>query len=446
MADYYAKYKEKLRSPEEAVKVVKSGDWVDYTSNVCFPSLLDNALSKRKDELVDVKIRGNLIFGPIKTVECDPSREHFYYNSWHCSSYERHLCDKGMCNYIPMIFRSIVPYYRHFLTVNVAMMAVPPMDVHGYFSMSCAGGFAKGILEKADIVILEVNDKLPRIHGFYDDAIHIDDVDIVVEGEHDELPEIPVIPASPQEVKIAENIMPFIHDGSNLQIGIGSLPNTIGAMIAKSDVKDLGMHTELCGDAYYLLHEEGKLTNRKKNIFRDKGVFGIAFGSKDMYEWINENPGLSVAPLEYVNAPETIGKLDNVVSINSCVSIDLYGQINSESAGTRHISGTGGQLDFLTGAAMSKGGRAFICMRSTYTDKTGKVRSRIVPNFVGEIVTSPRSQAYYVATEYGVVNLTGRTTWERAELLISIAHPGFRDELIKAATQQKIWRLTNRRV
>ena len=149
-----AEYRSKLRTPEEAVKVVKSGDWVDYGTNVGFPTLLDAALAKRRDELSDVKLRGNLLFGPIQTVECDPTREHFLYNSWHCSAYERKLCDKGLCNYIPMIFRNVVPYYRHFLTVNVAMLGVTPMDRHGYFNFSCSTGVARGIMEKADIVIL----------------------------------------------------------------------------------------------------------------------------------------------------------------------------------------------------------------------------------------------------------------------------------------------------
>ena len=173
-------YRSKLRTPEEAVRVVKSGDWVDYTTNVGFPTLLDGALAKRKDELRDVKIRGNLIFGPIQAVECDPEREHFIYNSWHCSAYERKLCDRGLCNYIPMIFRNLVAYYRHFLSVNVAMMCVTPMDKHGYFNLSCATGVAKGILDDADIVILEVNENLPRLYGMYDECIHISQVDYVV--------------------------------------------------------------------------------------------------------------------------------------------------------------------------------------------------------------------------------------------------------------------------
>lgn len=438
-------YLQKLRTPEEAVRVIKSGDWVDYTSNVCFPSLLDAALARRKEELTDVKIRGNLIFGPIQTVECDPTREHFIYNSWHCSGYERKLCDKGLCNYIPMIFRNVVPYYRHFLTVNVAMMCVTPMDKHGYFNLSCAAGIAKGILEKADIVILEINEHLPRILGGFDESIHISEVDYVVEGEHAPLPQFPIAPPTEEDVKIADMIVPHIVDGATLQLGIGGMPNVVGARLAESDLKDLGMHTELCGDAYYELHRAGKLTNRRKSLQRGKGVTGIVFGSKQLYEWADQNPGLVVEPLEYVNAPETIAQIDNMISINNCIAVDLYGQVCAESAGLRHISGTGGQLDYLTGAAMSRGGKAFICMTSSFVDKEGIRQSRIVPHFNGDIVTDPRSQAYYIVTEFGAVNLAGRSTWERAERLISIAHPDFREKLINAAEQQKIWRRSNKR-
>ena len=438
-------YRQKLRTPEQAVKAVQSGDWVDYTTNVCFPSLLDAALAKRRDELWDVKIRGNLLFGPIQTVECDSSREHFLYNSWHCSAYERKLCDEGLCNYIPMVFRNVVPYYRHFLTVNVAMMCVPPMDKHGYFNFSCAAGIARGILETADIVILEINEHLPRILGGFDECIHLSEVDYVVEGPHAPLPQFPAAAASEEDRRIAEHILPFIRDGAALQLGIGAMPNVLGSLLAQSDLKDLGMHTELCGDAYYQMSKAGKLTNAKNTIHRNKGMTGIVFGSQELYEWVDQNPSVAAAPLEYVNAPEVIARLDNMISINSCVAVDLYGQICAESAGLRHISGTGGQLDYLTGAAMSRGGRAVICMTSSFKDKAGVRRSRVLPHFNGDIVTGPRSQAYFIVTEYGAVNLTGRSTWERAEMLISIAHPDFRDALIAAAQEQKIWRRSNRR-
>ena len=441
----YEQYRAKLKTPEQAVRVVKSGDWVDYTSNVCYPPLLDAALAERRDELEDVKIRGNLLFGPIQVVECDPERTHFIYNSWHCSGYERKLCDKGLCNYIPMIFRNVVPYYRHFLTVNVAMMCVPPMDKHGYFNLSCATGIARGILEKADVVILEVNEHLPYIYGGFDESIHISEVDCVVEGEHPPLPQFPIAKPTEEDVKIADLIVPYIVDGATLQLGIGGMPNVVGARLAESDLKDLGMHTELCGDAYYELAQAGKLTNRRKSFQRLKGVTGIVFGSQRLYDWVDRNPGVVVEPLEYVNAPESIAQLDDMISINNCIAVDLYGQVCAESAGTRHISGTGGQRGYLTGAAMARGGKAFICMTSSFVDKTGVRRSRVLPYFNGDIVTDPRSQAYYIVTEYGVVNLVGCTTWERAELLISIAHPDFREGLIRAAEEQKIWRRSNKR-
>lgn len=445
LRDYEGEYMLKLRKPEEVVKVVKSGDWVDYTSTLGMPVLLDKALAKRKDELWDVKIRGNLIEGPIEVAECDETQEHFIYHSWHCSAYERKLCDRGLCYYIPMVFHNNAAYYEYFIKVNVVMVSVSPMDKHGYFNFSVNTGVAGPISRRADIVIVEVNENMPKIHGGYDECIHISEVDYIVEGKHEPFKNVP--PMKPRDIdrQIAEHIIPYIVDGANLQLGIGSIPNAIGELIAQSDIKDLGMHTELCTDAYLELYSSGKLTNRKKNIDRGKGVFGCAIGSRELYEWLDDNHGIAAYPLEYVNRPSVIAQLDNVVSINSCVAVDLYGQVAAESAGSRQISGTGGQLDFLAGASASRGGKAFICMSSVYKGKSGNTHSRILPQFNGDIITSPRSQVYFIATEYGVVNLEGKSTWERAEDLIHIAHPDFRDELIKEAKERKIWRRSNKR-
>lgn len=444
--NFLSEYKQKLRTPEEAVKVVKSGDWIDLSEALGFPTLLDEALAKRKDELTDVKARGYLIMQPIQIVECDPERKHFIYNSWHCSGYERKLCDKGLCNFIPMVFRNLSDYYRRYLTVNVAMMAVTPMDEHGYFNFSLSNASARATMDAADVIILEVNENLPRVYGGQEECIHISEVDMVVEGPHGPLATLGTPEATELDEKIARFIVDEMVDGSNVQLGIGGMPNAVGQMIARSDLKDLGIHTELLADAYLDLYEAGKVTNTRKPFDKGKSTFGLAMGSQKLYDWAKENPGLVTYPISRMNSPEVIAQLDNFVSINSCIAVDLYGQICAESAGTRHISGTGGQLDFLTGAFMGKNGKSFICMASAFTDKQGNFKSRFSPTFSGgDIVTDPRSQAFYLVTEYGIANLAGRTTWERAELLISLAHPQHRDELIAAAEKQKIWIRSNKR-
>lgn len=443
--NFINEYRDKLRTADEAVKCIKSGDWVDYVGSLGFPVVLDEALSRRRDELKSVKLHGNLVFGPIKAVESDPLQEHFVYSTWHCSGYERKLCDKGLCFFTPMIFRNLSWYYKNFIHVNVAMMTVAPMDEHGYFNLSCVVGSSKFILDNADIVILEVNEHAPKIFGGFEEAIHISEVDMVVESGLSSYPTVPFAAPKAEDITIASYILPHIVDGATVQLGIGGMPNALGEQIAMSDLKDLGMHTELCSDAYLSMYKAGKLTNRRKSLHRGKGVLGLATGSRELYDWLNENPGVMTAPLSYINDPSVIAQNDNMVSINGCVSADLYGQVCAESSGTRQISGTGGQLDFLTGAAMARGGKAFLCMTSSFTDKDGVRHSRIMPTFNGDIVTSPRSQAYYIATEYGCVNLAGKNTWERADALISIAHPDFRDELIKAAENQKIWLPNNKR-
>lgn len=443
--NFAEEYKRKLKTPEEAVKLVKDGDWVDYSVGIGFPVLLDAALAKRKDELRDIKIRGSLAMQPIQAVEQDRERRTFTYNSWHCSGYERKLCDEGLCNYIPMIFRNMASYYRRYLTVNVAMISVAPMDSKGFFNFSMVNCTTRAILDAADLIILEVNEHMPRVYGGQEDCIHISEVDVVVEGEHKPLAQLPVPPATEIDEKIASLLLPHIPDGATIQLGIGGMPNSVGKLMAESDLKDLGMHTELLSDGFVDLYEAGKLTNSRKTLHRGKGVFGIALGSQRLYDWVGENQGLLSFPMDYVNQPSVMAQMENMISINNCIAIDLYGQVSSESAGTRHISGTGGQLDFSTGAYDAPGGKGFICMTSSYRDKAGNLKSRILPKFTeGDIITTPRTQAFYIVTEYGIVNLAGRSTWERAELLISLAHPDFRDELIAAADKQKIWRSSNR--
>ena len=442
----YEEYRKKLVSAEEAVKIVKDGDWVDYSQTCSFPEALDAALAARRDELHDVKIRNAIAMKPIQVVECDPEQKAFTYNVWHSSSIDRKYIDAGRAYYSPMLFRDCGSYYRRgYAPVNVAMISVAPMDKHGYFSFGLTNCCTQDILDAADYIILEVNEHMPVIYGTEGDHIHISEVTYVVEG-HKDICVSPCGEATETDKKIASVIFPHLYDGITLQIGIGGMPNALGGLIADSDLKDLGMHTELMSDGYLKLYKAGKITNKKKKINRGKGVFSICNGSKELYEFLDCNMDILSAPMSYVNSPETIRQLDHFVSINGCIACDIYGQVCSESAGTRHISGTGGQLDFVTGAYAAEHGQAFLAMSSSFTDKKGVVHSRILPKFTqGDIITTPRTQAPSIVTEYGIAKLSGLATWQRAEALINIAHPDFREELISAAEEQKIWRRSNKR-
>lgn len=441
----FDEYRAKLKTPDEAVQIVKSGDWVDYSSNNGFPKTLDEALARRRDELKNVKIRGNLIYGPIRAAECDPTFEHFVYNTWFCSAYERHLVDKHLGFFIPMDFRNLGAYYENYLTVNVAMLSVTPMNDKGYFSRACCQGVPKSILKKADYVIVEVNDSLPWVCGNEDSYVHISEVDAVVETGGYPIFDMKAPPPTDTEMRIAQNIMPFIKNGSTVQLGIGGLPNALGELIAQSDLCDLGMHTELASDGYLAMHKAGKLTNRCKTLHPGKNVGALFTGSREFYDWVDHNEAFLGLPLSYVNDPHVIAQNDDMISINGCLNVDLFGQVNAESSGMRQISGTGGQLDFVTGAVHAKGGKAFLCLPSTYTDKSGQRVSRIVPHFSADVITTPRSVVHYVVTEHGAANLAGLSAWERADALIALAHPDFRDALIAEAEKQHIWLPSNKR-
>ena len=445
--DVVQEYQQKLTTTEKAVKLIKSGDWVDFGFCQTTCVALDRALAARKGELNDVKVRGGLAMRPLEIVKADPERSVFTYSSWHFSGYERKLHDEGLCNYIPMVYRNKPLFYRQHLHVDVAMLQVGPMDKHGYFNFSVTNSASRAIVETAKNVIVEVNHKMPRALGGQEECIHISEITCLVEGDNPDLVILPASESTEVDKKIAAMIVEQIEDGSTIQLGIGGLPNTVGGLIAASDLKDLGIHTEMLVDAYLAMDKAGKITNRRKNIDKGKGVWTFSAGSQELYQWIDDNPGLASYPVDYTNDPKVIGSIDKMVAINNCVGVDLFGQISSESAGTRHISGTGGQLDFVTGACASHGGKGFICFSSTFADKkSGELKSRITPSLAaGETVTAPRSQAHYLVTEWGMVNLAGRSTWERAELMISIAHPLFREQLIQEAGKMKIWRNTSKR-
>ncbi len=437
-----AKYRGKRISAAEAAALVKSGDWIDYGMSTGMPYSIDKALAARAGELHDVKVRGFLSLRPLAIVEADPERRSFQYMSWHLSGLERKLHAEGLCDFIPMSYRNQPEIYRKCLEVDIAFLSVAPMDRHGYFNFSLNNSATMAILETAKTVVLEVNENLPRCLGGAEECIHISNVNYVVEGESPAPTEVASAPVSDTDRKIAEHIVGQIKDGSTIQLGVGGIPNSVGRLIAESSLKELGMHTELLVDAYLDIYKSGKLTNARKNIDRHKGVWTFCMGGKELYDWVGDNPGLASYPVNYTNSPEIMARNNNLVTINCCIEADLLAQVSSESAGSRQISGTGGQLDFVAGSYISDGGKSFICMASTYTDKqSGEIRSRIIPTLPsGEIVTAPRSSLHMMVTEWGHANLAGCSTEERAKRIIGLAHPDFRDQLFRDAEKLGLWR------
>lgn len=444
---FLEEYKQKLVSADEAVKIVKSGDWVDYGWCTGTPDALDKALARRTDELKYVNVRGGILLKPLAIFEREDAGEHFTWNSWHMGGYERKLIKRGCSFYSPIRYSELPRYYRDSTTPDdVAMFQVAPMDSHGYFNFGPNASHLGAVCETSKKIIVEVNENMPRCHGGSEANVHISQVSYIVEGDNPAIGELGAGgPATDVDKKVAELIVDQIPNGACLQLGIGGMPNAVGSLIAESDLKDLGVHTEMYVDAFVDIAKAGKITGAKKNIDRYRQAYGFGAGTKKMYDYLDENPELMSAPVSYTNDIKNIAALDNFISINNCVDLDLYGQISSESSGTKHISGAGGQLDFVLGAYMSNGGKSFICCSSTFTDKQGVVHSRIRPTLVeGSVVTDTRANTHYIVTEYGMVNVKGLSTWQKAEAIISVAHPDFRDELIKEAEKMHIWRRSNK--
>ncbi len=397
--------------------------------------MFDAALAERVDELEDVKIRACLTVRPRAVLEADPGREHFHWFNWHFTGYDRAKCDAGLAHYIPCNLGEIPDYYRRFIDPpEVAVVKTCPKDEHGFYNFSLAALWHRAVVERAKVVIVEESASLPHVDGI-DNAVHESEVDFVIEGDDSAVPEVPNLPPTDVDRAVAQLIAAEVEDGSCLQIGIGAMPNAVCSLLLESGVRDLGVHTEMLTDGIVDLYRAGVVTGARKALYPGTVVCTFGLGTTLQYETADRNPDFLCLAVDLTNPPHIVMQNDRVVAINSTTQMDLQGQAASESAGHRHISGTGGQAQFVRGAYASKGGKSFICMSSRY-ERNGECASRIVLDLTpGNVITTTRSDMMYVVTEYGIVNLKGKSVPERATAMISIAHPDYRDDLERQARE-----------
>ena len=438
------KYKQKLITPDQAARMVKSGDFIFYGEFALFPEAIDEALAKRVDELENVDIR-SVCFTKVPMVSrVDPERKHFMLHDHHFGVISRRLYDNDLCDYVPITYHEGPRILKKYRDCDILFLSTGPMDPRGYFNFGMANSVTPAIISKSKKIVVEINENIPYCLGGNQESIHISRVDNIVEGKNLPLIEVPALKASETDMTIAGHIMNELEDGCCLQLGIGGLPNVVGSLITGSDLKNLGIHSEMLVDSCVDLYESGHVNGSRKEIDKYKMSYTFALGTKKLYDFLNQNPTCASYPVNYINDPRIIALNSRFIAINNAIEVDLFSQVCSESVGTMHKSGTGGQFDFIFGAFHSHRGKGFICLSSTITDKDGTVRSRIVPTLrEGAIVTVPRSITHYVVTEYGIAQMKGKSTRERAEALINIAHPQFRDELIKSAERMKIWTKTS---
>lgn len=420
----------KFVSAEEAVKVVKSGDRVHMSSVAVTPHTLLKPLVERgrNKEFKNVKIQHIHIEGPVEYA--NPEFEGiFQAEQFFVAGNMRKQTQAGYADYIPVFLSETQKLIREgYLKVNVALIMVSPPDKHGFVSLGTSVDATLAAVQTADTVIAAVNPNVPRCWG--DAMIHIDEIDIFVE---DNIPLYAhsLAPLTDIEVAIGKNVAALVDDRACLQMGIGGIPNAVLAQLGNH--KDLGVHSEMFSDGILPLVEKGIVTGKYKNIDQGKMVACFLMGSKALYDFVDDNPRVAMMDVAHTNNVAVIRKLDNVTAINSALSIDLTGQVCADSIGKKHYSGVGGQIDFIRGAGHSKNGKPIIAIPSV----TSKGVSKISPTLIeGSGVVSTRANIHWVVTEYGAVNLYGKTLQERARQLISIAHPDHREALEKAAFER----------
>jgi 4-hydroxybutyrate CoA-transferase len=418
--DWKTVYHKKLCTAQDAVKRIKSGDRVVVGHAAGEPTALIDAMVDNAAQYQNVEIVHMVAMG--KSRYCQPEyTAHFRHHSLFAGSSARKAIEECRADFTPVFLHQVPDLLRTTLHPNVALIQITTPDEHGWCSYGISVDYTKAGAECADIVIAQINKNMPRTFGCF---IHVDDIDCIVEAD------TPIIELSPPEItdiekKIGEHCASLVQDGDTLQLGIGAIPDAV--LLFLKDKKDLGIHSEMISDGVARLAHEGVITNKRKNLNNRKFIIGFIMGTRELYDFAHNNAAIQMMPVDYVNNPFIVAQNDNLVSINSCVQVDLMGQVCSESIGLRQISGVGGQVDFVRGAAGSKNGRSIIAMPSTAAG--GKVSKIVALLDEGAAVTTSRCDVSYIVTEYGVALLKGLTLKERAQRLIKIAHPNFRDSL-----------------
>ncbi len=429
-------YDSKLTTAEEAAKTIKDGDRIFLGSGSSSPAKVLDALFDRAGELNGVLVGGLIMLAPMYKILSVEMMKHIEFDNFFATPLDRQSLADGISTHTPFHFSELPRLAYEGRRYSKIITQVSRMDDHGYMSAGLSGNFLD-VLDKMDEVILEVNENQPRITGmnFY----HISDerIKYVVENDAPVLT-LPPDPVTDTDRAIAEHIVDHIEDGSTIQLGIGAVPNAIGECLIDCGKQHLGCYTEMIPDAIMKLFEAGVLDNSRKSFHPYQMNAFFTAGSQELYDWLDGNQGVYFTPISINNDPYNVAKNDNMIAVNSTLEIDIMGQCCSEAIGTAQYSATGGQVDFTRGAYMAKNGKAFIATPSTYTDKNGELHSKIVPTLrPGTPVTLTRTDVMYVVTEYGVALLKGKSMRERAQEMISLAHPDFRGELRQYAKDVK---------
>ena len=416
MTDYTKMYAEKLTTADELAARVESGWSIGMDTSVSAAPAIVSAIARRAADgaLDGLTVQTILDAYPFEFYADESLRGKMTGLSWFSSGYYRD---------IPKLIRENYEY-------DVVLLSVSPMDKHGYFSLATANSYTEALLDRTKRVFLEVNSFQPR--AICGGQVHISRVDGLIE-HNAPLPVMAPAKIDPVSETIGNIIAEQIPDGACIQLGIGAIPDATG--MALKSKHDLGIHTELFTDSMVELIECGAVNNSRKQIHRGQTVTTFAYGSQRIYDYIDDNPAIAILPVDYVNDPAVICQNDNMISINSAIEVDLFGQVCAESIGTKHMSGSGGQIDFVRGACQSKGGKSFIAFASTTKGTISKICASLTP---GAVCTTSKNDVDYVVTEYGIAHLRGQSLASRARQLISIAHPDFRDELMFEAKKRGI--------